>query len=143
MRSIAMIILSQIALCSFTQAGAVTSLALSTKGSEIAYNKTKLTANAGAVEITFKNASSQDAAMPHNVVILKPGTSVDEIASASITAGAAKNYVADSPAVLAHTAILDAGKSEKLVLTLEPGIYPYFCSYPGHAALMKGTLTVK
>jgi azurin len=135
---IAILILSQLAV-----AGTTTTLSLGTKGSEIAFSKTKLAAKPGAVEITFKNGSSADAAMPHNLVILKPGTSVDEIASASITAGPGKNYVSDSPSILAHTAMLDAGKSEKLVLTLEAGVYPYFCSYPGHAALMKGTLTVK
>jgi azurin len=138
-----MMLLAASGLSLYAEAGAVSVLNLSTQGSEIAFSKTKLTAKPGAVEITFKNTSSPDAAMPHNLVILKPGTSVDEIAAQSITAGPSKNYISDSPAIIAHTAMLDAGKSEKLALTLDAGVYPYFCSYPGHAALMKGTLTVK
>jgi azurin len=143
MRSIALLILTLTAFSAVSYAGQTTKLALGTQGSDIAFDKTKLTAKKGAVEITFTNQSTPDTMMAHNLVILKPGTKIDDIAQASIAAGAAKNYVADSPAILAHTAMLDAGKSEKIVLTLDTGVYPYFCSYPGHAALMKGTLTVK
>lgn len=42
------------------------------------------------------------------------------------------------------TAVIGAGKSAKLTVTLKKGRYPYKCTVPGHAALgMKGTFTVK
>jgi uncharacterized cupredoxin-like copper-binding protein len=42
------------------------------------------------------------------------------------------------------TAMLGAGKSAKLTVTLKAGKYPYDCTVPGHAAAgMKGTFTVK
>jgi plastocyanin len=42
------------------------------------------------------------------------------------------------------TAVLAAGKSAKLTVTLKAGKYPYKCTVDSHAQLgMKGTLTVK
>jgi azurin len=120
-----------------------TKLKVGTKGSEIAFDKSKLAAKKGTVEITFTNQSSPDASMPHNFVLLKPGSSTDDIGAAGIQAGESKNYVPDSPAIIKATAILQAGKSEKITVELEPGDYPYLCSYPGHASMMKGVLTVK
>jgi uncharacterized cupredoxin-like copper-binding protein len=41
------------------------------------------------------------------------------------------------------SAIVQPGKTGKLVVTLKKGKYPYKCTVPGHAALgMKGTLRV-
>ena len=42
------------------------------------------------------------------------------------------------------TALIGAGKSAKLTVTLKKGKAAYLCTVPGHAAAgMKGTLTVK
>ena len=41
------------------------------------------------------------------------------------------------------SALVQPGKTGKLVVTLKKGKYPYKCTLPGHAALgMKGTFTV-
>jgi azurin len=120
-----------------------TKVAITTKGSEIAFDKTKLSAKKGSVEITFTNKASPDADMPHNFVLLKPGSSVDDVAALAIAAGPGKNYIPESPALIKGTALLNAGQKDTITVDLEPGAYPYFCSYPGHASLMKGILTVK
>jgi azurin len=46
---------------------------------------------------------------------------------------------------VAHTRLLDPGKSTTIYFTApkEPGRYPYLCSFPGHAQLMRGVLIVE
>jgi azurin len=82
--------------------------------------------------------------MQHNWVLTAPGTA-DKVAQESITAGAAKGWLALSPNVLAHTKLVDPKKSDtvEFVAPTKPGDYPFICSFPGHAMTMKGTLTVK
>ncbi|AVS88824.1 azurin [Paracidovorax avenae] len=85
-------------------------------------------------------------AMGHNWVLTKAsdmqGASTDGMA-----AGAEKNFVKDGDKrVIAHTKIIGGGESDSVtfpVPSLKAGeSYAYFCSFPGHSALMKGTLTL-
>jgi azurin len=115
------------------------SLRIGTKGDEMAFNKATLSAPAGAsVRLTFKNGSKT---LQHNFVLVKPGS----VASAGLSAGVEKSYVAESPNVLAHTKLLSTGQSETLTFTApsESGSYPYICTFPGHATTMKGVFKVK
>jgi azurin len=144
MKQIILTVMAIILAAAFSAQGApVNHLAIGTKGDEIAFDKTKLTVKPGTVEITFTNKSSPDADMPHNFILVKPGTNTDELGAAGITAGAAKNFIPDSPAIIKATGLLKGGQKEVISVQLESGTYPYFCSYPGHAALMKGILMVK
>jgi azurin len=84
-------------------------------------------------------------AMGHNWVLLKAGTDVAAFGAASATA-AATDYIppALKDQVIASIHVL--GPKEKGDVTFKapaPGEYPFICSFPGHFALMKGTLTVK
>ncbi len=118
------------------------SLRIGTKGDEMAFNKTTLSAPAGAsIRLTFKNDSKT---LQHNFVLTKPG-SAEEVANAGLSAGVEKAYVAESPNVLAHTKLLSSGQSETLTFTApsESGSYPYICTFPGHPTTMKGVLKVK
>jgi azurin len=118
------------------------SLRIGTRGDEMAFNKTTLAAPGGAaVKLTFKNDSKT---LQHNFVLTKPGTA-EEVANAGLIAGAEKSYVDESPNVIAHTKLLNSGQSETLTFTApsESGSYPYICTFPGHAATMKGVLKVK
>ena len=118
------------------------SLRLGTKGDEMAFNKTTISAPAGAlIKLTFKNDSKT---LQHNLVLIKPGTA-EEVANAGLTAGIEKSYVVESPNVIAHTKVLNSGQSETLafVAPSEPGDYPYLCTFPGHATMMKGIFRVK
>ncbi len=87
------------------------------------------------------------AAMGHNWVL---STAADEAAinADAIKAGAAADYLkADDARVIAHTRLIGGGESDSVtfpVSKLKAGeSYAFFCSFPGHAALMKGTLSVK
>ena len=118
------------------------SLRLGTKGDEMAFNKTTLSAPAGAsIKLTFKNDSKT---LQHNFVLTKTGAA-EEVANAGLTAGVEKSYVVESPNVIAHTKLLNFGQAETLtfVAPSEPGDYPYLCTFPGHATMMKGIFRVK
>ena len=85
-------------------------------------------------------------AMGHNWVLAH---STDEagVVSDGMKAGAASNY--EKPAdtrIIAHTKLIGGGESDAAtfnVAKLKAGeTYAYFCTFPGHAALMKGTLSL-
>lgn len=85
--------------------------------------------------------------MGHNWVLSKTAD-VQGVATDGMTAGLASAYVkAGDARVIAHTDVIGGGESTSVtfdVARLAAGeAYTYFCSFPGHWALMKGTLTVK
>lgn len=85
-------------------------------------------------------------AMGHNVVISLTAD-MAAINAAGMKAGAATAYVPKGDArVLAATSLIGGGQSTKASFPgsrLKPGgDYSFYCSFPGHAALMKGKLVV-
>ena len=85
--------------------------------------------------------------MPHNLVITKPGKA-DSVAAAAIALGAdgfKKQFLPETPDILFATKLLDQKEAEELEFTAPsaPGKYPFVCTFPGHATLMRGVMTVK
>ncbi|WP_132984727.1 azurin [Luteimonas terricola] len=85
-------------------------------------------------------------AMGHNVVV-SATADVSAINSAGAKAGAAAGYLPkDEPKVLAATDMIGGGESTRATFNGSKlkagGDYTFFCSFPGHAALMKGKLVV-
>jgi azurin len=120
------------------------SITLSSKGDEMLFDKAKLSCKSGQkVKLTLKNASKKNSGLQHNWVLVKPGTDA-AIATAGISAGADKGWTPDSPDILAKTKLLDSGQTDAIEFTCPPaGEYPYLCTFPGHAAMMKGVLQAK
>ena len=87
--------------------------------------------------------------MQHNWVLLKPGSTerVGELANRMISDADAlpRNYVPNSPDVLVHTRVIDPQKATTIHFNApaQPGSYPYICTFPGHWAVMRGTLVVE
>ncbi|MBJ6977853.1 MULTISPECIES: azurin [unclassified Luteimonas] len=86
------------------------------------------------------------AAMGHNVVV-SATPDVQAINTAGAKAGAAAGYLPQGDAkVLAATDMIGGGASTKASFAGSKlkagGDYTFFCSFPGHAALMKGKLVV-
>jgi azurin len=84
-------------------------------------------------------------AMGHNWVLLKAGTDPMAFGMASMTAKD-NNYIAPAmkDQVVAFIPILGPKQSGDTTFKAPAaGEYPFICSFPGHVALMKGTLTVK
>jgi len=113
------------------------------------FNKASISVPASCKEftVTLKNAGKlPKAAMGHNWVLTKTAD-MQAVANDGLAAGVDKDYLkAGDTRVLAHTKMLDAGESDSVTFstgTLKAGeSYSYLCTFPGHAALMKGTLTL-
>ena len=86
------------------------------------------------------------AAMGHNWALTK--TSDYQAAAADgMAAGLDKNYVkAGDARVIAHTRIVGGGETDSVTFEtakLKAGdAYTFFCSFPGHSGVMKGTLSL-
>lgn len=96
------------------------------------------------VQVVFQNTD----VMPHNFVLLTPG-SLEEIGTAAESMQPssdpnAKQFVPDSPKVLAAMQLVQLGQTGRLSFTAptEPGEYPYVCTYPGHWRRMYGVMVV-
>jgi azurin len=110
----------------------------------MAFDKTKLSVPAGAeVHLTMKNNATM-ATLPHNWVLVKPGTEAS-VAASGLKLGEPAGYfdVRDKNA-LVHTPMAKPGETTEVTFTApaEPGDYPYICTFPGHYMMMKGVLTV-
>lgn len=83
------------------------------------------------------------AAMGHNWVLTKDAD-FQAMAKAGASAGITKDYVPDDARIVAHTKLLGGGETAAItfdVSRLAAGAsYTYFCSFPGHWAMMKGAL---
>ncbi len=96
------------------------------------------------VQIIFQNTD----VMPHNFVLVTPG-SLEEIGTAAESMAPSadptlKQFVPDSPKVLAAMQLVQLGETGRLSFTAptEPGEYPYVCTYPGHWRRMYGVMVV-
>jgi len=98
-------------------------------------------------EVMFEN----DDGMPHNFVIVPPGKHM-EIGNAAMTMtpdkldkqGRAFIPAAFEKQILAATKLLEPGQKETLKLKApnQPGEYEFVCTFPGHALIMWGVLSV-
>jgi azurin len=98
-------------------------------------------------KITLKHVGqSPVTAMGHDVVIAKasdvPGVDADGIA-----AGAAAGYIKPGDTrVIAHTDLIGGGQTTSVSFPVSKiqggGPYEFFCSFPGHSTVMKGTISV-
>lgn len=107
------------------------------------YSLSRFEVTAGStVRLVFDNSDD----MLHNLLVVRPG-SADAVATAAIELGlegARRHYVPDSADVLFHTRLVQPGESEAIYFTVpsEPGEYTYVCTFPGHAATMRGVMRV-
>lgn len=100
----------------------------------------------GTISIELKNAGTlPKEAMGHNLVVLKPGTDPMAFAMKAVSAKATDYMPADaSDQVIAHTKLLGPGESDTIKFPAPAaGTYPFVCTFPGHAAIMKGVLVVE
>jgi azurin len=113
--------------------------------SGLKYSKTLVEAKPNeALVVKLKNID----AMPHNLVIIKPGSTkkVGEASFKMISDPKAgeKNYVPDLEEVLHIIPVIEPGKAHALHFRApkKPGDYPFICTFPGHWMAMQGILRV-
>lgn len=99
-------------------------------------------------KITLKHTGTMPVtAMGHDVVVTKQ-SDLQAVDADGMAAGAASGYVkADDPRVIAHTSLIGGGETTSVSFPVSKiqsgGPYVFFCSFPGHSALMKGTISVQ
>ncbi|QEY24252.1 azurin [Neisseria animalis] len=96
--------------------------------------------------ITLKHTGTQPkASMGHNIVIAK-AEDMDGVFKDGLAAGPDADYVkANDERVIAHTKLIGGGEESSVTFDpakLADGSYKFVCTFPGHAALMNGTLTL-
>lgn len=96
-------------------------------------------------KVTLKHVGKlPKASMGHNWVLTKD-TDFQATAQQGMSAGVANDYVkVGDERVIAHTKLIGGGESDSVtfdVSKLAAGQnYTFFCSFPGHWSIMKGTL---
>lgn len=115
---------------------------------QMRYNVTRIVAAPGEeLRVVLRNVGSMPKdAMGHNWVLLKAGANVISFSAAA--AGARETlYIPENQKgqILAKIDLLGPRETGEIVFKApaQPGEYPYLCSFPGHAAVMKGTLIVR
>ena len=102
-----------------------------------------------SIRLTLNNVGSiPKIAMGHNWVLLKKGADAITFGQKVLASGGSatnplpKSLLGD---VLAHTKLLGPGESETISFTVPiiAGDYEYVCTFPGHFAMMRGSMEVK
>ena len=98
------------------------------------------------VELTHSGSLPKNV-MGHNLVI-STEADMQPIATDGLAAGIDKNYLKDGDTrVIAHTKIIGAGEKDAVTFDVSKlkadEKYGFFCSFPGHISMMKGTVTLK
>ena len=113
-------------------------------GLQFAQRELRVKAGRG-VALTVVNPDS----MPHNWVLTRPNAlEAVTLLSAKMAAepdAYSRHYVPETADILCHTRLIDAGKRTTVYFNApkEPGRYPYLCTFPGHAQIMRGVLIVE
>lgn len=86
------------------------------------------------------------AAMGHNWVLAEE-SDIPAVAADAVAAGASAGYLAaDDERVIAHTRMLGGGETDSVTFDVAlldaDGEYGFFCSFPGHSALMRGRVVL-
>lgn len=98
--------------------------------------------------VTLKHVGKMPrAAMGHNIVIAK-SSDMAGIDADGIKAGIANDYLkANDARVIAHSKLIGGGESTTVQIPVAKltagGPYSFFCSFPGHSTLMKGTINLR
>ena len=114
---------------------------------QMQYDKQLLSVPASCTQVTLTlhhTGKLPREAMGHNWVLVN-AADFNAVVTAGMAAGLANDYAQpNDKRVLAHTRIIGAGQTVSVTFAtsiLKPGAdYRYLCTFPGHNALMRGTL---
>ncbi len=117
---------------------------------QMQYDKKSVTVSAACKTITIElrhTGKLPVTAMGHNVVVAAT-PDADAVARDGIKAGAAAGYLqAGDKRVIGSTKMIGGGESTKATFPGSAlkagGDYTFLCSFPGHAALMRGKVVVE
>ena len=145
LRTIALFIATSLAAgASVAFSADVETITIKTLRAQMRYDTTEFDVKPGQkVKIVFKNEDD----MPHNVCFFQAGTDVVEAANKQMDKpeeALKRNWIPDDPRMWAHSKPVNPKENDEINFTApeKPGVYPYVCTFPGHAAIMQGKMTV-
>ncbi|MEN1928732.1 azurin [Luteimonas sp. MJ204] len=114
------------------------------------FNVNSITVPASCAEftITLKHVGKMPvAAMGHNVVVTT-AADMAQVSADGMAAGLEAGFIkSDDDKVIAHTDMIGGGETTSVTFAVSElqgdGPYKFFCSFPGHAALMNGSISVE
>lgn len=118
-------------------------------GDNMQFDQKEITVSAACKTITLElehTGKLPVAAMGHNIVVAATAEA-DALARDAVKAGAAAGYVpAGDARVLGATKMIGGGETASASMPgnrlKAGGDYTFFCSFPGHSALMRGKVVV-
>ncbi len=116
-----------------------------TLAARMRYDVAEFSVPAGArLRLVLENADE----LPHNWVLCAPaedrGMEVALAAWEMGVLGLERDWIPDHPGVLAASRMLQPHETQTLEIDVpeQTGVYPYVCTFPGHAMLMNGIMRV-
>ncbi len=119
-------------------------ITIRTLKAQMRYDTTEFDVKPGQkVKIVFQNEDD----MPHNMCFFAPGTDVVAAANKQMDKpeeALKRNWIPDDSRMWAHTKPVQPKETDMITFTApeKTGVYPYVCTFPGHAAIMQGKMTV-
>lgn len=125
------------------QQSALTQVEIKVIPNLVKFDTTRFDVPGGApVQLLFSNSC----VMPHNLVILQPAAEPSVIAAVNALGleGMDKGFVPDVPGIVAATKLLQPQQKQTIQFQapVEPGEYPFVCTFPGHWFTMRGVMHV-
>jgi azurin len=119
------------------------SLTIATDGDLLAFRPTELSCRTDTLVHLTLFHTGKYISQEHDWVLTVPGAA-DAVAQALLSAGDAGGYVPHGDRrVIAATKMCNKGEHVSVdFIAPAPGAYPFICTYPGHAAFMRGILRV-
>jgi len=117
---------------------------------QMQYDKDSLTVSSDCSEVTLTLTHSGQMSvqqMGHNWVLAESGD-VQAIAQDGVSAGLDNDYLPPGDdRVIAATDMIGGGESTSITFSLDGleagGDYEFFCSFPGHLAMMRGEFIIE
>lgn len=113
------------------------------------YDKKELSVPASCSEVTLTLTHSGKLGkkvMGHNWVLSEAGN-MQSVVQQGMSAGLESNYVPESDAVIAATDVVGGGEEASVTFSTDgmsaDGEYKFYCTFPGHSAIMQGTFSIK
>jgi azurin len=119
-------------------------ITIKTLRAQMKYDTTEFDVRPGQkVKLVFQNEDD----MPHNVCFFQPGTDVVAAANTQMDKpeeALKRNWIPDDTRMWAHSKPVQPKESDTITFTApeKTGVYPFVCTFPGHAAIMQGKMTV-
>jgi azurin len=142
-------LLTVTALAAFSSMASAKTCSFEVQGTDqMKYDKDAIAVGADCTEVEIKlkhSGTLPKASMGHNWVLTQ-GADFTPVTSAGVVAGPEQNYVPKGDKrVIAATKLIGGGESTSVKFPTaklkKGGDYIFFCSFPGHWAVMKGKLT--